>query len=364
MRKLIAILLPLLSGALSFAQTDSLATADSLLVARADSLAVAADITAAESDTLVRPADISDWLTVFAKGDGAPVDTIDVGDGRFQVVLKDDNTWTVIKNISALADEDIFKEHWRSNIVNPYTSVPLDSIPYRTTLFLVDSVSRFVCPHQGKVFSRFGVRHGRRHTGADVPYPTGTPVYCAFDGRVRLAERHKGYGNLIIVRHENGLETLYGHLSRIDVKVGQWVHAGDLIALGGSTGRSTGPHLHFETRYKGYAFDPEWIVDFPNGKLRKNVFVLKRSYLSPYSKYVPESIDEEEEIYKSEEEIRAEEERIAAERAAMKYHSIKSGDTLSGLASKYHTTVSKICSLNPGLKPTTILSLGRKIRVK
>ena len=145
---------------------------------------------------------------------------------------------------------------------------------------------------------------------------------------------------------------------------GQWIHAGDQIGLGGSTGRSSGPHLHFETRLNGYAFDPEWIVDFEHGKLRRNVFVLKRSYLSAYSKYVPESIDEEEEVYLTDEQIRAEEERIAKERAAMKYHTIKSGDTLSGLAVKYGTTVSKICSLNPGLKATTVLSIGRKVRVK
>ncbi|MBO4742466.1 MAG: peptidoglycan DD-metalloendopeptidase family protein [Bacteroidales bacterium] len=373
MKRLLIPLLLLLGGA-AYGQTVK---ADSLVLARVDSLRAAADtlragdmltfnadsLEAEEPDMQERPGDISNWLTVFARGNGAPVDTLDVGDGRFQVVLRDDNTWTLIKNIAALEESEIFQKNWNTHVVNPY-NVSLESIDYRTTICLVDSVSRFVCPHQGKVFSRFGVRHGRAHTGADVPYPTGTPVYCAFDGRVRLAEKHKGYGNLIIIRHENGLETLYGHLSRIDVQVGQWVHAGDLIGLGGSTGRSSGPHLHFETRYKGFAFDPEWIVDFPGGTLRKNAFVLKRSFLSPHSKYVPESIDEEEEQYLTEEQIKAEEERIARERAAMKYHTIKSGDTLSGIASRYGTTVSKICSLNPGLKATTILSVGRKIRVK
>lgn len=317
-----------------------------------------------QTDTLVRPADINSEFALFAKGKGAAVDTLDVGDGRVQIVLRDDNTWYLIKNVEALAEEDIFADNWREHLVNPYLGTPLDSIPFRVTICLVDSVSRFVCPHQGKVFSKFGIRHGRKHTGCDVPYPHGTPVYCAFDGRVRLAERHHGYGLCVVVRHENGLETLYGHLSRMDVVAGQWVHAGDLIGLGGSTGRSSGPHLHFETRYCGHAFDPEWIIDFPNGVLRKNVFVLKRSYLSPYSRYVPETMDDEEELYMTEEQIKAEEERIAKERAAMKYHTIRSGDTLSGIAVKYGTTVSKICSLNSGLRPTTTLSIGRKIRVK
>ncbi|MBR5043177.1 MAG: peptidoglycan DD-metalloendopeptidase family protein [Bacteroidales bacterium] len=315
-------------------------------------------------DTLDRPADIISGFTLFAKGNGAAVDTLDVGDGRVKIVLRDDNTWYLIKNVEAMADEDLYTRNWREHLVNPYLGTPLDSIPYRVTIPLVDSVSRFVCPHKGRVFSKFGVRHGRKHTGCDVPYPNGTPVYCAFDGRVRLAERHQGYGLAIVVRHENGLETLYGHLSRMDVEPGQWVHAGDLLGLGGSTGRSSGPHLHFETRYCGHAFDPEWIVDFEHGVLRKNVFVLKRSYLSPYSRYVPDSVDDEEELYMTEEQIKAEEERIAKERAAMQYHTIRSGDTLSGIAHKYGTSVSKICSLNSGLKPTTVLSIGRKIRVK
>jgi len=343
------------------AQTDSL---KSFAPAQDDRVVAQADTTE------VNPAKVEPEVTVpgkgytlFSKGSGAPVDTIDVGDRRIRIVLRDDNTWFLIKNIEALEQDEQFSSFWNTNIVNPYAREPFDSIHYRTTLCLVDSVSRFVCPHKGKVFSKFGMRHGRPHTGCDIPYPTGTPVYCAFDGRVRLAERHRGYGNLIIVRHENGLETFYGHLSRIDVKPGQWVHAGDLLGLGGSTGRSSGPHLHFETRYRGHAFDPLWIVDFESGTLRKNVFVLRRSYLSAYSKYVPQTIDEEEEIYMSEEQIRAEEERLAKERAAMKYHTIRSGDTLSGLAKKYGTTVSHICSLNPGLKPTTTLSLGRKIRV-
>ena len=357
MKKTVGILILLMrSVCVLRAQTDTLTIDAQAYDPALDTLEVVPDM-------LDQPADIASRISLFAKGNGAPIDTLDVGDARFRIVLMDDNTWKIIKNISVLEGDDLFTKNWNTRLVNPFRD-PLDSIPYRVTIPLIDSLSRFVCPHQGKVFSRFGLRHGRRHQGCDVPYPTGTPVYCAFDGRVRLAERHKGYGNLVIIRHENGLETFYGHLSRIDVTPGQWIHAGDQIGLGGSTGRSSGPHLHFETRYNGFAFDPEWIVDFENGKLRRNAFVLKRSYLSAYSKYVPESIDEEEEIYMTDEQIRAEEERIAKERAAMKYHTIKSGDTLSGLAVKYGTTVSKICNLNPGLKPTTILSLGRKVRVK
>lgn len=310
-----------------------------------------------------RPSDIAVNSMFFIKGLGAPCDTIDVGDGAVQVVLKDDNTWYYIKNLSKVAENDVFTENWKTDVINPYSDTPLDSIRWRNTICLVDSISRFVCPHQRAVFSKFGIRHGRNHTGCDLPFPVGTKVYCAFDGRVRASMYSKGYGNLVIVRHENGLETYYGHLSRRDVVPGQWVHAGDVLGLGGSTGRSTGPHLHFETRYRGYAFDPEWIIDFESGKLRKNVAVLKRSQLSVYSRYIPTSVDDEESLYMTEEQIKAEEERIAKERAAMRYHTVKSGDTLGGIAIKYHTSVSKLCSLNPGLTSKTVLKIGRKIRV-
>ena len=107
-----------------------------------------------------------------------------------------------------------------------------------------------MCPYVGKVYSKFGYRRGRRHQGTDIPLKSGTPVAAAFDGRVRMSSYVSGYGNLVILRHENGLETFYGHLSKRQVSVGDWVRAGDIVGLGGSTGRSSGPHLHFETRYK------------------------------------------------------------------------------------------------------------------
>jgi len=184
----------------------------------------------------------------------------------------------------------------------------------------------------------------------------------AFDGRVRASLYTKGYGNIVIVRHENGLETYYGHLSKRLVEPGDWVRAGDTIGLGGSTGRSTGPHLHFETRYQGFAFDPQWIINFEEGTLRRNVFVLRRSYLDASSRYVSQDIDEEEEIYKTDEEIEAEEKRIAAERAAMRWHTVKNGETMSHIAIKEGVSLNKIKQLNPGINVNKI-RIGQKIRV-
>lgn len=321
--------------------------------AQSDTLSVA--------DTLGTPKDFVTEAGSFREGSGAAVDTLDIQDGRLLLVLRDDHTWYYIKNVERLAADSTFTQAWVPNATNPY-NVALDSLPLRNTICLVDSASVFVCPNKTKVFSRFGMRHGRRHQGVDLPLKTGTPVVAAFDGRVRVSTYNKGYGNLVVIRHENGLETYYGHLSKREVEVGDWVHAGDEIGLGGSTGRSTGPHLHFETRYQGFAFDPEWIADYEKGTLRSNVFVLRRSYLNPSSRYVPESLDEEDDVYAADEKIIEEEKRIAAAKAAAQYYTVKSGDTLGAIAKRHGKSLSTIQKLNPGIDPNK-LRIGQKIRV-
>ena len=293
----------------------------------------------------------------------AAFDTLDTTDPRLKLILYTNGTWKFSKNYDTPDARLVMDEDWVVNSVMPYT-VKRDSLPYRITLCLADSAERYCCPCNVPVYSKFGVRHGRNHNGVDLPSPTGTPVYSAFAGKVRTAMRTKGYGNLIILRHPNGLETYYGHLSRIDVKTGEWVDAGQVIGLMGSTGRSTGPHLHFETRYKGFAFDPQWIIDFESGNLRQDYFVLKKKYLSNYNRYTPESLDDEENILLDEEQERAEEERLRKEAEAMRWHTIKSGDTLTRIAVNNGTTVSAICKLNPGLTPKSTLKIGRKIRVR
>ena len=312
-------------------------------------------------DTLRIPDGFSTEMGSFKTGKGVDVDTLEINDGRLLLVLRDDHSWYYIKNFKKMEGDDTFVKDWVPNAINPFHA-PLDSLPLRNSICLVDTASTFVCPNQTKVFSRFGYRHGRRHQGVDLPLKTGTPVVAAFDGRVRVSTYNKGYGNLVVIRHENGLETYYGHLSKREVEVGQWVHAGDEIGLGGSTGRSTGPHLHFETRYQGYAFDPEWIADYEKGELRKNVFVLRRSYLDAGSRYVPESLDEEDDVYGADEKIIEEEKRLAAERAAIRYYTVRSGDNLGAIARKHGKSLNAIIKLNPGIKPDK-LSIGQKIRV-
>ena len=297
-------------------------------------------------------------------------DTLDTGNPGVKVVLYNNGTYRYVKDPSLVAVDSVFTECWDTRAVNPYREDP-DSIPDRFSLWIVDTLDSYTCPYVVRPRSQFGYRHGRRHQGIDLPYPTGTPVAAAFDGKVRISDYVGGYGNLVVIRHANGLETFYGHLSKRNVDSGDWVSAGDIIGLGGSTGRSTGPHLHFETRYKGAAFDPAWLIDFETGTLRHRLLKIRSWSFNPNQRYV-QNVDDEDEIFRTDEEDRllAEEQakkeaaaRAAAEAAAMRYHTVRSGDTLSGIAKKYGTSVREICRLN-GIKETTILQVGKRLRVR
>ena len=284
------------------------------------------------------------------------IDTLDTANEHIKVVLHADNTWHYYKTPSFQQVSGVYDSNWDDNSTNPY-GIEQKDLPDEWTIWLVDSLDQYHCPFQGSVYHRgkFGVRRGRRHQGVDIPLKTGDPVYATFTGKVRVSKYWGAFGNLVVIRHDNGLETFYAHLSKRNVEVGDWVNAGDVIGLGGSTGRSTGPHLHFETRHNGFAFDPQWLIDFEKGTLRHRLFVLKKKYFNIYSNYEQDFEDE----LKNEEDDKKED----AEREAMRWYTIKSGDTLGRIAINNGTTVNAICKLN-GIKPTTTLKIGRKIRVR
>lgn len=294
--------------------------------------------------------------TPLVKSPSDPIDTLDTVNDCIKVILYGDNTWQYYKTPEYQKLTGVFDECWSESESNPY-GLKLDDLESAWSIWLVDGLDQYHCPFVGEVHPRgkFGPRRGRRHQGVDIPLKTGDPVYATFTGKVRMSRYFGAFGNIVVIRHENGLETFYAHLSKRQVEVGDWVNAGDVIGLGGSTGRSTGPHLHFETRYKGFAFDPQWLIDFKTGELRHRLFVLKKKYFNIYSNYEQDFEDE----MKNHEEDEAED----AERAAMKWHTIRSGDTLGRIAINNGTTVKELCRLN-GITPTTTLKIGRKIRVR
>lgn len=170
-------------------------------------------------------------------------------------------------------DGEIYEWGWNSGRVNCYDGM---SVPQTATI----DVSKFAIPHPGAVTSPYGYRQRfkRMHRGVDIRLHVGDTVRAAFDGRIRITNYEaKGYGNYVVIRHNNQLETVYGHLSKFLVKNGQYVKAGDPIALGGNTGHSTGPHLHFETRYMGYAINPQAIFDFANHAIFTDTYTFDKN---------------------------------------------------------------------------------------
>lgn len=194
-----------------------------------------------------------------------------------------------------------------------------------------------------RITSPFGPRWRRMHNGLDIKVNIGDTIVAAFDGKVRIVKtERRGYGKYVVVRHDNGLETIYGHLSKQIVEENQLVKAGEVIGLGGNTGRSTGSHLHFETRFLGIAINPIYMFDFPNQDIVADTYTFTRSKASERIKGGSSS-------------------NLASGDGAIRYHKVKSGDTLSRIASKRGVSIDRLCKLNRITRNTT-LRIGQVLR--
>ncbi len=196
-----------------------------------------------------------------------------------------------------------------------------------------DSLGVYHHPKIGPVNSKFGWRDGRMHKGIDINLNRGDAVVAAFDGMIRIAHLKGGFGNVVIIRHYNGLETVYAHLSKIKVKPGQVVLAGQLIGLGGSTGHSSGPHLHFEVRFKGQAINPSSIISFTDNKTYNDSIVVKKSRYG-----------------------------ICAYPSNATLHTVERGDTWYEVAKRYGLSMKELCAIN-GIEKRYYLKPGQKLRV-
>jgi len=203
------------------------------------------------------------------------------------------------------------------------------------TLVLQDTLNycNFIPPIKGLITSNFGWRDGKNHNGMDIDLQVWDPVVASFDGMVRISRFHPGYGRVVVIRHYNGLETLYAHLHRLKVKPGDVVEAGQVIGLGGSSGRSTGSHLHFEVRFKGKPLNPRHLIDFNNNCLISDSLKLVKQKWSYQA--IPLGIE---------------------------YHTVKRGEHLYGIAKRYGTTITQLCEMN-GIRRNRPLRVGQKLRV-
>lgn len=243
-----------------------------------------------------------------------------------------DKAWkdSLVKVI--LKEDYLFNHDWCNDCI--FEQSEESTIQDTVRLTLVQGSEKYLYPNVGTYFWGFGPRWGKIHKGLDIGLTTGDTIYVAFNGIVRYAKfNNGGYGNCVVVRHFNGIETLYAHMSKIIVEPGTLVYAGEPLGLGGSTGKSTGPHLHFETRYIGKAFDPLKVFD-------RHEFILHSEVLALTNKDIQEP------------------------KVPTTYHVVKAGETLSHIAAKHRTTVSKIQKLNKNIRNPNMVSVGQRIRVK
>lgn len=198
-------------------------------------------------------------------------------------------------------------------------------------------------PQTARPTSHFGPRRRRWHYGLDLAQPTGEPIYAAFDGVVRISKRNKSYGHLVIIHHENGLETYYAHMSKRLVVAGQQVKSGEIIGLCGNTGRSYGSHLHFEIRYMGNAMNPENVVSCETHDLINQTLTLTSSSFRKVA-------------------TRGTKGGSGGGSSAGEWYRVRKGDTLEKIARRNGTTVKRLCQLN-GIKQNKVLHPGDRLRV-
>lgn len=269
-----------------------------------------------ELEALMRAAADTDQITLSY---GRPIEVSE------QLLI--DSVWVTIREYYSI---------WSSSDVNPYD---LDGEKFQDTVRLpltFDKPALNWCMplEHMTITSPFGLRRWKWHYGDDLRLNTGDSVHAAFDGIVRMARYDRyGYGHYILIRHYNGLETLYGHLSKRLMEPGDIVKAGDVIGLGGSTGRSTGPHLHFEVRYQGNAIAPTDVFNFDELTLKSQELEISASTFE----YLKEA-------------------------RKIRYHRVRSGDTLSHISYRYGVSISTICRLN-GISRNSVLRIGQRIRI-
>jgi murein DD-endopeptidase MepM/ murein hydrolase activator NlpD len=239
-------------------------------------------------------------------------------------------------------------EHWEDSELFP-DSTSKDTMPQRLRFEILEEGEELVYSwHGGGLTYGYGPRNGHMHKGWDTPLEIGDTIVSLMNGVVRYAKfNHSGYGNCVMVRHFNGLETLYGHLDRIDVEQGDLVVAGEALGLGGNTGKSTGPHLHFEVRYAGFALDPALIMNWTDRgpKVKTTVLEINKSQLS---------------AEKGGESTHG---SHGSHLTNNQYHIVRSGETLSSIARKYHTSLSKLKKVNR-LRNADFIREGQRIRVR
>lgn len=243
---------------------------------------------------------------------------------------------SMVQREQAAAPSGQLYKDWNNRYAHRASELP-DSFNINLRHFCMPTTSRIIT-------SNFGSRWGRMHKGLDIKVYIGDTIRAAFDGKVRIVRYEaNGYGNYVVIRHHNGLETIYGHMSKHLVGENETVHAGDPIGLGGNTGRSTGSHLHFETRLCGVALNPALMFDFKNQDVTGDYYFFRKDTYNKESLAANRVRGKE-----STDMVSADNENIGnnVEGGNVRYHKVSRGETLASIARKRGTTIEHICKLN------------------
>ena len=248
---------------------------------------------------------------------------------------------------------DIKAEHWETTVFNPYKKV---EIKFPLKLEFNDNSYTSPITRNKVITSRYGWRKRRPHKGIDIDLITGDSILAMFDGIVRFANYNSGHGRTVIVRHYNGLETVYAHLSRYAVKANDTVKQGQILGKGGTSGNARGSHLHLVINYKGIAINPEYLFDFSedNTIRAKNIWVTNhwtRPYLHNSRRQSKLDI------------LLTEDEAIASLKAQKRIYVVQRGDTLSKISLKNNISIAAICKTNY-IKRNAIIKIGQKLVIE
>ncbi|MFD2823541.1 peptidoglycan DD-metalloendopeptidase family protein [Lacinutrix iliipiscaria] len=278
--------------------------------------------------------------------------TIDFSKFEFSPQSIDSNLSNKVED-SAVVAIDIKAEYWDNKVYNPYKDAEVE---FPLQLQFKDTSYASPIGKNKVITSRYGWRHGRAHKGIDIDLVTGDSVYSMFDGIVRLARYNTGHGRTVVVRHFNGLETTYAHLSKYGVKENDTVAKGAYLGKGGVSGNARGSHLHLVINYKGISINPEYLFAFNNDNTirSKEVWVTKK-WTRPYA----HSSKRQSKINL----LRSEEDVLASLQKQTKIYVVKRGDTLSRISARNNVSIASLCKAN-AIHRNALIRVGQKLVIE
>ena len=269
------------------------------------------------------------------------------------IEIVEDSTITIIDSLKP-KPVNITGEYWISTVYNPYKYAKEPEFPLQ--LKFEDSTYFSPIGKKKVVTSRYGWRYGRPHKGIDIDLITGDSIFAMFEGVVRMARYTRGHGRTVVVRHYNGLETVYAHLSKYGVKENDTVGKGAYLGKGGTSGNARGSHLHLVVNYKGISINPEYLFKFDdNNQIRSREIWITKKWTQPLlhsskrqSKIKP---------------LLSEEEALASLIKQRSIYVVKPGDTLSRISKRNNVTIASLCKVNT-IRRNSILKIGQQLVIE